>query len=104
MDRLVDALGEESSLILFPEGTRGSGEQVGAFRSGLYHLCRRKPGLELVPVYMENLNRILPKGEVLPVPLLSSVTFGPPMQLQPAEDKRKFLERARQALVKLRPE
>jgi 1-acyl-sn-glycerol-3-phosphate acyltransferase len=104
MDRLVDALGEESSLILFPEGTRGSGEQVGAFRNGLYHLCRRKPGLELVPVYMENLNRILPKGEVLPVPLLSSVTFGPPMQLQPAEDKRKFLERARQALVKLRPE
>ena len=73
-----------------------------AFKSGLYHLCRQRPDLELVPVYLENLNRILPKGEVLPVPLLGSVTFGPPLTLAPEEDKDTFLARTRDALLSLR--
>lgn len=101
--QLARALDDDhASLILFPEGTRGDGEQIGPFKSGLYHLCRDKPGLELVPVYMENLNRILPKGEFLPVPLLGRVTFGPPLRLEPEESKSDFLERARAALCALR--
>src|SRR5713101_2874788 len=75
IDRIVDAMGDRYSLIVIPEGTRGTGDEVAAFKSGLYHLALRKPGVDLVPSYMENLNRILPKGEVLPVPLLSSLTF-----------------------------
>ena len=102
IDRLVEAMGAEESLIVFPEGTRGSGGEVGAFKSGIYHLAERRPEVELVPVYLENLNRILPKGEVLPVPLLSTATFGPPMQLLPEEPKRAFLERAREAVCRLR--
>lgn len=102
MDRLADELGETYSAIVFPEGTRGTGEEVGQFKSGLFHLCVRKPELELVPAYIENLNRILPKGEVLPVPLLSRISFGPPMRIKPDEPKRVFLERARAAVCSLR--
>ena len=102
LDRMLEALGQHSSLIVFPEGTRGTGEEVAPFKGGLYHLCMRKPGLELVPVYLENLNRILPKGEFLPVPLLSRATFGPPMVLLENEPKREFLERTREAVCKLR--
>lgn len=102
LDRMLEALGQHSSLIVFPEGTRGTGEEVAPFKSGLYHLCLRKPGLEMVPVYLENLNRILPKGEVVPVPLLSRVTFGPPMYLLDNEPKKAFLERTREAVCKLR--
>jgi len=102
IDRLVEAMGAENSLIVFPEGTRGSGGELGSFKSGIYHLAERRPEVELVPVYLENLNRILPKGEVLPVPLLSTTTFGPPMQLLPEEPKRAFLERAREAVCRLR--
>ena len=102
MDAMADALGTENSLILFPEGTRGSGEKVGPFRSGLYHLAVRRPDVELVPAYLENLNRILPKGEFLPVPMLSLLTFGKPMCLSPDEDKDTFLERAREAVASLR--
>jgi 1-acyl-sn-glycerol-3-phosphate acyltransferase len=98
--RMVDALGDAHSLIVFPEGTRGEGE-VGRFRSGLYHLCAVRPDVEVMPVYMENLNRILPKGAVVPVPLLSRITFGMPMHLQPGEPKPAFLSRARQAVVDL---
>ncbi len=103
LERMVEAMGERHSLILFPEGTRGTGEEVQPFKGGLYHLCSLKPGVELVPVYLENLNRILPKGEVLPVPLLGSVTFGPPLYLGESESKPEFLQRAREALCRLQP-
>ena len=102
IEQLAEALGETDSLILFPEGTRGTGESVASFRSGLFHLAKRKPDAELVPVYLENLNRILPKGEVLPVPLISSLTFGAPMHVEENESKEAFLERAHSAVCELR--
>jgi len=102
IDQMAEALGSENSLILFPEGTRGTGERIGPFRSGLYHLALHRPDVELVPAYLENLNRILPKGEFLPVPMLSLLTFGKPVQVEPGEHKDAFLERAREAVASLR--
>ena len=97
---MADAMGERDSLILFPEGTRSTNGDVGPFKSGLYHLSRLRPDAELIPVHVENLNRILPKGEVLPVPMLSRVAFGP--SVRPAsEDKQYFLTAARDALLRL---
>jgi CDP-diacylglycerol---glycerol-3-phosphate 3-phosphatidyltransferase len=102
IEDLANALGKTNSLILFPEGTRGTGEKVGPFRSGLFHLAARRPDVELVPAYLENLNRILPKGEFLPVPMLSLLTFGKPIQLEPHEEKHVFLDRARETVSSLR--
>ena len=102
VDQMVEALGDQHSLILFPEGTRGSGEDLAPFRSGLFHLCRAKPQVAVVPVYLENLNRILPKGHLLPVPILSRITFGAPLRLQPDETKDAFLERARESVRALK--
>lgn len=102
IEQMAVALGTTNSLILFPEGTRGTGEKVGPFRSGLYYLAMRRPDVELVPAYLENLNRILPKGEYLPVPMLSLLTFGKPIHVEPAEEKDAFLERAREAVCSLR--
>jgi 1-acyl-sn-glycerol-3-phosphate acyltransferase len=99
---MAGALGGEHSLILFPEGTRGSGEKVETFRGGLFHLALRRPDVELVPAYLENLNRILPKGEFVPVPMLSLLTFGKPIQVEAHEGKDEFLERAREAVSSLR--
>ena len=102
VDLTAEALGTRHSLIIFPEGTRGSGAEVAPFKSGLYYLCRQRPDVELVPTWLENLNRILPKGEILPVPLMGSVTFGPPMRLETGQQKDEFLARARSALLSLR--
>jgi 1-acyl-sn-glycerol-3-phosphate acyltransferase len=102
IEDLTAALGERNSLILFPEGTRGNGDKVGEFRGGLYHLGLRRPDVELVPAFLENMNRILPKGEYLPVPMLSLLTFGKPIQVEPHENKDIFLERAREAVSSLR--
>ena len=102
IDGIADAMGEGTSIIVFPEGTRSPDGELLPFRSGLYHLCQRKPALELVPVYLDNMTRILPKGEMLPVPLLSRVTFGAPLRMAPDEEKHAFLTRMRDALVALR--
>jgi 1-acyl-sn-glycerol-3-phosphate acyltransferase len=99
--RMVEGLDREDSLIVFPEGTRGSGDEVGEFKSGLYYLWRERPDVELVPVHLENLNRVLPKGEVIPVPMISRVSFGPPLDWAEGETKEEFLERARQAVQRL---
>lgn len=102
IDQLVSVLDRQHSLIIFPEGTRSLTGQVGAFKSGIYHLAKRRPELEFVPVLIDNLNRILPKGEFLAVPLLSSVSFGAPLHFDPEEPKQVFLERARSAVMNLR--
>ena len=100
---LLSEIDRGRSLVIFPEGTRGSGAEVAEFKSGLYQLCRHRPHLEAVPVCLEGLHRIMPKGEFLPLPLgRSRVTFGPPLQIGDGEGNREFLARARQALRALR--
>src|SRR5207253_432912 len=99
---IVAALERGDSLIVFPEGTRNTGEDtLLPFKSGLYRVACRRPQVELVPVWMENLGRVLPKGEFIPVPLLCSINFGAPLHVLPGEDKTAFLERARDALLEL---
>lgn len=102
VDLMLREIGDTHSLILFPEGGRSSGDGVGEFKSGLYYLSKKRPELELIPVYINNMNRILPRGEFLPVPLLSSLTFGPPIWLESGEPKTEFLARARQAVLRLK--
>jgi 1-acyl-sn-glycerol-3-phosphate acyltransferase len=100
-EQMGEVLERGESIILFPEGTRGDGSELAPFKSGLFYLASRCPTAEMVPVYLENLSRILPKGEVLPVPLLGSVSFGTPMLLEPGEEKAAFLTRARANLLAL---
>ena len=103
VDDLVDAMGTQFSLILFPEGQRGTDPEPREFRSGLYHLAQRRPDVELVPVYLSNLERVMPRGAHLPVPLQSEVIFGTPMRLTEGEGKNEFLFRAREGVASLRP-
>lgn len=102
VDLMIRAIGETYSLIVFPEGGRNTKSEMDEFKSGLYYLSKKRPDLELVPVYIENLNRVLPRGEFLPVPLLSCVKFGPPIWLESGEPKIEFLTRAREAVVRLK--
>jgi len=102
--RMAAEVAGHHSLIVFPEGTRSRDGEIGAFKSGLFHLSRLCPDAELIPVYVGNLHRVLPKGEFLPVPMLSRVVFGPPLAApaEGEEGKQAFLARARAALVHLR--
>ena len=101
LEPLVQALEQGHSLIIFPEGTRGTEPLPGRFKSGLYRLAQGFPQVELVPVYLENLNRSMPKGTFLPIPLICTVSFGSALPRKPDEAKEAFLERARAAVVDL---
>ena len=103
LEPLVDALNAGDSLVIFPEGTRSNKDEPQPFKSGLYHLAEQFPGVQLIPAWIDNVQRVMPKGEVVPVPILCTVTFGAPLQLLPAEDKHDFLNRARAAVLAVRP-
>lgn len=98
---LYTALEQGDSLILFPEGTRSLENEPAEFKAGLYHLSQRYPQLELVPVYLDNTQRSLPKGAFLPLPFGCTVTFGEPLACDPSWDKTEFLRQARQAVIAL---
>jgi len=98
---LVDALNLGDSLIIFPEGTRGGQALPASFKSGLYHLATQFPQVQLIPVYLENLHRSMPKGAVIPIPLTCIVRFGAPMARVEDEAKDQFLARARDEVIKL---
>jgi 1-acyl-sn-glycerol-3-phosphate acyltransferase len=101
IEAMCRAADDGASLIVFPEGTRGPGTGVQPFKSGLYHLARARPELEIVPVWIDNSYRVLPKGLPLPVPLLCSVAFGAPLRLEDGEPKPEFLSRMRQQVIEL---
>lgn len=102
---MVAALDEGASLILFPEGKRNMGPNLlEPFKTGLYHLAKARGAVDLVPVWVANLNAVMPKGEIIPLPLMCTVTFGAPIHLGEGEEKQAFLDRAAAALVALAPE
>ena len=103
LEPLVEALRHGDSLVIFPEGTRSNKGLPQPFKSGLYHLAQQFPQVQLIPTWIDNVQRVMPKGEVVPVPILCTVTFGAPIALQDGEDKASFLARARDAVVALQP-
>jgi 1-acyl-sn-glycerol-3-phosphate acyltransferase len=98
---MVAALDAGDSLIVFPEGTRSPDGRLQDFKPGIYHLARARPAVPLVPLHLDNLNRILPKGELLPVPFIARLACGPALHLAPEEDKVAFLARTREAILSL---
>ena len=103
VDVLVEAMGTRYSLILIPEDTRGSDPEQHEFRSGLYPLAQRRPDVELIPVYLSNLDRVTPRGAHVPVPPQCEVIFGPPLGRREGETQSDFLTRAREAVSSLKP-
>jgi 1-acyl-sn-glycerol-3-phosphate acyltransferase len=105
MAKIIEALDEGSSLIIFPEGNRNmTDDPLLPFKSGLFHMGRARPEVDLVPTWVANLTEIMPKGEVIPLPLICTVTFGAPVHVKDGETKDAFLARAAAALAALAPE
>ena len=104
VDQMVEALDGGSSLIIFPEGRRNdTGETLLPFKTGIYHVAKKRPGIRFVPVWIDNLNRALPRGEIIPIPYICTCTFGAAIRLTDGESKEQFLTRAQEAVLALAP-
>lgn len=102
--KIVEALDEGASIIIFPEGNRNMTEDpLLPLKAGLFNVAMARPDVELVPTWIENISHIMPKGEVIPVPLGCTITFGAPIQVEDGEDHKAFLQRAAEAMLALRP-
>ena len=101
---MVGALDQGASLIVFPEGTRNPQEGLLPFKSGIFRIAEARPGVEFVPVWLDNLKRVMPKGRLLPLPILCTVSFGTPLRLQAGEIRESFLARTRDGLLGLAPQ
>ncbi|MDO5308116.1 MAG: lysophospholipid acyltransferase family protein [Planctomycetia bacterium] len=99
---MLDEMGDKYSIIIFPEGSRSTTGVVAEFKSGVYYLVKKKPELEIIPIYLDNMNRILPKGVLLPAPMLSRVLFGAPIWFEKNESKDAFLVRTRESVLALK--
>lgn len=102
LDTMERALRAGNSIILFPEGTRGSGGEMAPFRSGIARLVERVPEIPVTPAYLVNMGRSLPKGELIPVPFFCEVRIGAPRTL--SGDKDAMLAELEAAVKALRDE
>ena len=103
LEPVIQALRRGDSLIFFPEGTRGPGGMLQPLKPGIFHLARWFPGVDIIPVWIANSHRILPKGLAIPLPLLCSITFGAPLRWKEGQQQQEFLAEVRAALEALRP-
>jgi 1-acyl-sn-glycerol-3-phosphate acyltransferase len=62
------ALEQGEIVIIFPEGSRGKPEELGQIKPGVAHLAKRFPSVPVVPVFMRNLGKSLPRGSFVLVP------------------------------------
>lgn len=70
------ALADGDILIVFPEGTRGAPEEMGAFKAGVARLAEAAPRAPIIPIYIQGAGRALPRGSKIPVPFDISIVIG----------------------------
>ena len=87
-------------VIVFPEGSRGESEEVGAFKTGVAHLAKEFPEVPVVPIYMHGAGKCLPKGEALFVPFIIDVNISTPIYYED-ENNKEFTQRLEQQIKSL---
>ena len=102
IDSMDKMLKKSRSLILFPEGSRGTPGVMSKFKKGLGYLIQRNPEINVIPVYLDNVYKTLPRGKNLILPYNCSIKFGDPIKFKSMEMDDILLssEKAMQNLMK----
>ena len=96
-----EALAAGDIVVIFPEGTRGeASDDMGRLKGGVARLVESFPEAPVIPVWIQGAGRVLPKGEVLPVPMNCAVIVGPPIHWEGR--RTAFMDALREALLALK--
>ena len=100
IDSMDKMLKKSRSLILYPEGSRGIPGVMYNFKKGLGYLIQRNPDVDVIPVYLDNVYKTLPKGKKIILPYNCSINFGEPIKFNSYE-LEDILESSEKAISKL---
>jgi|TARA_B110000091_G_C13749889_1_gene447169 1-acyl-sn-glycerol-3-phosphate acyltransferase len=100
IDSMDKMLKKSRSLILYPEGSRGIPGVMSNFKKGLGYLIQRNPDVDVIPVYLDNVYKTLPKGKKIILPYNCSINFGEPIKFNSYE-LEDILESSEKAISKL---
>jgi 1-acyl-sn-glycerol-3-phosphate acyltransferase len=101
IDDMDKMLKKQRSLILYPEGSRGIPGRMSNFKRGLGYLVQRNPNINVIPVYLENIYKTLPKGKKLILPYNCSIKFGQPIKFNSLE-MEDILKTAEKEILKIK--
>ncbi len=96
------ALERGDILIIFPEGSRGAPEEMSNFKTGIARIARQFPEVPVVPIYLQNAGRALPKGKHIPVPFVFTAIIGEALTYP--GDRAEFMDQLRSAMAVLKEE
>ncbi len=102
-DLARDLIDEGWSLVVFPEGGRSPDGWGQPFRGGAAFIAQRS-SVPVVPVHIEGTGRILGKGNSVPRPSRTTITFGEPLNCGEDEDVRAFNARIEARVAELADE
>ena len=89
------------SLLIYPEGTRSPSGEPQAFKAGI-GLLASELRVPVVPMWLEGLRAVLPKGASRPQRGPVRVRIGEPLRVQPGADYGTVTECLEQSLARLR--
>ena len=99
---VMDALDQDFTVIIFPEGSRGDPEKQAPLKYGITKVLEAKPEIQITPVYMYGLGKALPRGEALLVPFVCEINIGEPLKWE--EDRTKLIENLQDSFEALKSE
>src|SRR5688500_4781748 len=79
--QMIKALDDGFSLIIFPEGTRGTPEVQQPLKPGVGIILSKRPAVKYIPAYMKGMGKAMPKDDSLIVPHISTLVYGKPTQV-----------------------
>ena len=100
VEAMKRALGNRRSLLVFPEGTRSRDGEPKPFRSGIARVIKENPAVPVIPCFLTNMWKSLPKGEWLPVPFICEIAIGE--KIFPTGNLKEITAQLEGAILKLK--
>lgn len=85
INKMIKAIDDGFSLIIFPEGTRGEPELQQPLKPGVAYVLQSRPTIKYVPAFLIGMGIAMPKDDNLIVPFNSSLTYGKPTEIKSTE-------------------